>query len=126
MIDVSVGEEGHIVKALVNTGAEITIIQEVESAKARIPMRVLNMRLGGIGGHSTAIVGLSANTVLVLPSGDERIHLFVARGSARTVIERTFISDDGIRLEHSQQQREILSYNVSDSRIFCIHICTPE
>ncbi|MBW0520153.1 hypothetical protein O181_059868 [Austropuccinia psidii MF-1] len=90
-------------------------------------MRALNIRLRGIGGKSTAIVGLSENTVFVLPTGDERrIHFFVARGAVHTVIGRTFLADNGIRLEHSQQQGEILSYKESDQRRLCIPICTPE
>ncbi|MBW0509410.1 hypothetical protein O181_049125 [Austropuccinia psidii MF-1] len=93
MIEVSVGQEGHIVKALVDTGADLSIIPEVESIKARLPMRVLNMRLRGIGGHSTAIVGLSENSPLVLPSGDERrIHFFLASGAVHIVIGRPFLS----------------------------------
>ena len=55
MIEVSVGQEGHIVKALVDTGAELSIIPEVESIKARLPMRVLNMRLRGIDRKSTRL-----------------------------------------------------------------------
>ncbi|MBW0468348.1 hypothetical protein O181_008063 [Austropuccinia psidii MF-1] len=103
MIEVSIGLEGHEVKALVDTGAELSIIPEVESIKAGIPMRALNMRLKGIGGHSTAIVGLSENTLLILPSGDERkINLFVARGAVHTVIWRPFLASNCIRLEHSQ------------------------
>ncbi|MBW0574457.1 hypothetical protein O181_114172 [Austropuccinia psidii MF-1] len=91
MIEVSIGLEGHKVKALVDTGAELSIIPEVESIKAVIPMRELNMKLKGIGGHSTAIVGLSENTLLIFPSRDERkIHLFLARGAVHTVIGRLF------------------------------------
>ncbi|MBW0507373.1 hypothetical protein O181_047088 [Austropuccinia psidii MF-1] len=127
MIEVLVGQEGHIVKALVDTGAELSIIPEVESIKERLPMRLLNMRLRGIGGQSTAIVGLSENTVLVLPSGDERrIHFFVARGAVHTVIGRPFLSNNGIRLENSQQQGESLCYEESYGRSLCIPICTPE
>ncbi|MBW0507588.1 hypothetical protein O181_047303 [Austropuccinia psidii MF-1] len=127
MIEVSVGQEGHIVKALVDTGAELSIIPEVESLKARLPMRVLNMRLRGVGGHRTAIVGLSENTFLVLPSGDERrINFFVARGAVYTVIGRPFLAENGIILEHSQKQGEILRYKESDGRRLCIPICTPE
>ncbi|MBW0537442.1 hypothetical protein O181_077157 [Austropuccinia psidii MF-1] len=127
MIEVSVGQEGHILKALVDTGAELSIIPEVESIKSILPMRVLNMRLRGIGGHSKAIVGLSENTLLVLPSGDERrIHFFVSRGALKTVIGRPFLADNGIRLEHSQQQDQNLSYKESDGRRLCIPICTPE
>ncbi|MBW0568457.1 hypothetical protein O181_108172, partial [Austropuccinia psidii MF-1] len=127
MIEVSVGQEGHIVKSLVDTGAELSIIPEVESIKARLPMRVLNMRLRGIRGHSTAIVGLSRNTIFVLPSGDERrVHFFVARGAVHTVIGRPFLAYNGIILVHSQQKGEILSYKESDGRRLFIPICTPE
>ncbi|MBW0578223.1 hypothetical protein O181_117938 [Austropuccinia psidii MF-1] len=85
------------------------------------------MRLKGIGGHSTAIVGLSENTLLILPSGDERkIHFFVARGAVHTVIGRPFLADNGIRLEHSQTQGEILSFRELDGRRLCIPICLPE
>ncbi|MBW0567765.1 hypothetical protein O181_107480 [Austropuccinia psidii MF-1] len=55
MIEVSVGQEGHIVKALVDTGAELSIIPEVESIKARLLMRVLNMRLRARGAVHTVI-----------------------------------------------------------------------
>ncbi|MBW0484021.1 hypothetical protein O181_023736 [Austropuccinia psidii MF-1] len=80
-------------------------------------MRFLNMRLRGIGGHSTAIVGLSENTVLVLLSGDERrIYFFVARGAVHTVIGRPFLADNAIRLDNPQQQGEILCYEESDGR----------
>ncbi|MBW0557387.1 hypothetical protein O181_097102 [Austropuccinia psidii MF-1] len=127
MIEVSVEQEGHKVKELVDTGAELSIIPEVESIKAIIPMRVLNMRIRCIGGHSTAIVGLTENNVLLLPSGDERrIHFLVARGSVHTVIGRPFLADNGIILEHSQKQGETPSYKESDGRKLCIPICTPE
>ncbi|MBW0527087.1 hypothetical protein O181_066802 [Austropuccinia psidii MF-1] len=126
MSEVSVGQEGHIVKALVDTGSELSIIPEVKSIKARLPMRVLNMRLTGIRSNTTEIVGLSKNNVLVLPSGDERrIHFFVARGAVHTVIGRPFLADNGIRLEHSQYGG-ILSNKESDGRRLCIPICTPE
>ncbi|MBW0546534.1 hypothetical protein O181_086249, partial [Austropuccinia psidii MF-1] len=127
MIEVSIGLEGHKVKALVDTGGELSIIPEVESIKAGIPMRALNMRLKGVGGHSTAIVGLSENTLLILPSGDERkIHFFLARGAVHTVIGRPFLADNGIRLEHSQTQGEILSFGELDGRRLCIPICSPQ
>ncbi|MBW0544666.1 hypothetical protein O181_084381 [Austropuccinia psidii MF-1] len=84
------------------------------------------MRIRGIGGHRTEILD-SENNVLVLPSGDERsIHFFVARGAVHTVIGRPLFADNGIRLENSQQQGEIVSYKESDGRRLCIQICKPE
>ncbi|MBW0505082.1 hypothetical protein O181_044797 [Austropuccinia psidii MF-1] len=90
-------------------------------------MRVLKMRIRVFGGHRTEIVGLSENTVLVLPSGDEKIiHFFVARGAVHTGIGRPFLADSGLRLELSQKQGEIISCKESDGIILCIPICTPE
>ncbi|MBW0466239.1 hypothetical protein O181_005954 [Austropuccinia psidii MF-1] len=100
MIELSVGQEGHKVKALVDTGAELNIVPEVEYIKEGLPMRVLKMRIRGIGLQSTEISGLSESTVLVLPSGDDRkIHFFLARGAVYQVIRRSFLASNGIRLE---------------------------
>ncbi|MBW0519803.1 hypothetical protein O181_059518 [Austropuccinia psidii MF-1] len=127
MIKLSIGLEGHKVKSLLDTSAELSVITEVESIKAGIPMRALNMRLKGIGGHSTAIVSLSENNLLVLPSGDGRkIYFFVARGAVHTVIGRPFLAVNGIRLEHSKTQGEILIFRELDGRRLCIPKCSPE
>ncbi|MBW0506180.1 hypothetical protein O181_045895 [Austropuccinia psidii MF-1] len=90
-------------------------------------MRTLDRKLRGIGGHSTAIVGSAENAPIILPSGGERrIHFFVARGAVHTVVGRPFLAHNGIRLDHSQDQGEILSYKEPDGRRFCIPICSPE
>ncbi|MBW0524772.1 hypothetical protein O181_064487 [Austropuccinia psidii MF-1] len=90
-------------------------------------MRTLDIKLREIGVHSTAIVGLSENTHIILPSGDERrIQFFVSRGEVHTVIGRPFFEDNGTRLENSQDQGEILNYKEPDGRRFCIPICSPE
>ncbi|MBW0560957.1 hypothetical protein O181_100672 [Austropuccinia psidii MF-1] len=127
MMDVAIGQEGYKLKSLGDTGAELNIIPEIESIKAKLTMRALNMCLKGIGCHSTAVVGLAENTLLVLPLGEERkIHFFVARGAVHTVIGRPFLADNGIELENSQDQGEILSYKESDGKRLCIPICSPE
>ncbi|MBW0522259.1 hypothetical protein O181_061974 [Austropuccinia psidii MF-1] len=90
-------------------------------------MRAFNLCLKGIGGHSTAVVLLSENALLVLPSGEEgKIHFFVGRGAVHTLIRRPFLADNRIRLEHSQDQGEILGYRESDGKRLCIPICSPE
>ncbi|MBW0587470.1 hypothetical protein O181_127185 [Austropuccinia psidii MF-1] len=43
-----------------------------------------------------------------------------------TVVGRPFLSDNGIRLENSQDQGENPSYKEADGRRFCIPICSPE
>ncbi|MBW0500024.1 hypothetical protein O181_039739 [Austropuccinia psidii MF-1] len=44
----------------------------------------------------------------------------------QTIVGRPFLADNGIRLDHSQDQGEILSYKEPDGRRFCIPICSPE
>ncbi|MBW0542490.1 hypothetical protein O181_082205 [Austropuccinia psidii MF-1] len=127
MLDILIGQKEYTVKALVDNGAELTIIAENGSIKGGLSMRTLDMKLRGIGGHSTAIVVLAENTPIILPSGDERkIHFFVARGAVHTIVGRPFLDDNGIRLGNSQDQGEILSYKEPDGRRFCIPICSPE
>ncbi|MBW0468448.1 hypothetical protein O181_008163 [Austropuccinia psidii MF-1] len=127
MMDVEIGQEGYKMKALVDTGAELNIIPEIESNKAKLTMRALNMHLKGIEGHSTKAVVLSEITLLILPSGEERkIQFFAARGAFNTLISRPFLADNVIILEHCHNQGEILSYSQSDSKRLCIPIFSPE
>ncbi|MBW0539001.1 hypothetical protein O181_078716 [Austropuccinia psidii MF-1] len=127
MMEILIGQKEETFKDLVDTRAELNIIPENESLKAGLPMRTLDMKPRGIGGHSTAIVGLAENTPLILASGDEqRIHFFVARGAVHTVVGRNFLAVNGIRLDHSQDQGEILSYKEPDGRRFCIPICSSQ
>ncbi|MBW0557316.1 hypothetical protein O181_097031 [Austropuccinia psidii MF-1] len=85
------------------------------------------MRLKGIGGHSTAVVGLAENTLFVVQFGEERkIHFFVSRGTVHTLMGRPFLAYNGIRVEHSEDQGEIWSYRESDGNRLCIPICSAE
>ncbi|MBW0540084.1 hypothetical protein O181_079799 [Austropuccinia psidii MF-1] len=127
MMEILIGQKEYTVNALLDTGAESNIIPENESIKEGSDMGNLDMKLRGIEGHSTAIVGLAENTPIILPSGDERrIHFFVARGAVHTVVGRPFLADNGIRLDHSQDQGEILKFEEPDGRRFFIPIRSPE
>ncbi|MBW0561628.1 hypothetical protein O181_101343 [Austropuccinia psidii MF-1] len=126
-MQVYLGEEGHEIMALVDTGSELNIIPEDSAIKAGLTTRCLNMNLRGIGGHCTSIVGLAEFTPITLVTGEERnIHLFVARGAVHTVLGRPFLADNNIRLDFSQQKGEIFSYIEPDGRRLCLPICLPQ
>ncbi|MBW0573564.1 hypothetical protein O181_113279 [Austropuccinia psidii MF-1] len=109
-MQVYLGEEGHEIMELVDMGSELNIIPEDSEIKAGLTTRCLNMDLRGIGGHCTSIVGLEEFTPITLVTGKERnIHLFVARGAVHTVLGRSFLADNSIRLDFSQQKGEIFS-----------------
>ncbi|MBW0548790.1 hypothetical protein O181_088505 [Austropuccinia psidii MF-1] len=124
---VYLGEEGHEIMALVDTGSELNIIPEDSEIKAGLTTRCLNMNLRGIGGHCTSILGLAEFTPITLVTGEERnIHLFVARGAVHTILGTAFFADNNIRLDFSQQKGEIFSYIESDGRRLCVPICSPQ
>ncbi|MBW0571627.1 hypothetical protein O181_111342 [Austropuccinia psidii MF-1] len=126
-MQVYLGEEGHEMMALVDTGSQLNIIPELSAIKAGLTTRCLNMNLRGIGGHCTSIVGLAEFTPITLVTGEERdIHLFVARGEVHTVLGRPFLADNNIKLDFSQQKGEIFSNIEPDGRRLCLPICSPQ
>ncbi|MBW0555799.1 hypothetical protein O181_095514 [Austropuccinia psidii MF-1] len=126
-MQVYLGEEGHEIMALVDTGSELNMIPEDSAIKAGLTTRCLDMNLTVIGGLCTSIVGLAEFTPITLVTGEERnIHLFVAREAVHTVLGRPFLADNNIRLDFSQQKGEIFSYIEPDGRILCLPICSPQ
>ncbi|MBW0555869.1 hypothetical protein O181_095584 [Austropuccinia psidii MF-1] len=69
-MQVWVGEEGHEIMALVDTGSELNIIPADLAIKAGLTTRCLNMYSRGIGGHCTLIVGLAEFTPITLATGE--------------------------------------------------------
>ncbi|MBW0554478.1 hypothetical protein O181_094193 [Austropuccinia psidii MF-1] len=65
-MQVYLGEEGHEIMALVDTGSKLNIIPEDSEIKAGLTKRCLNMNLRQIGGHCTSIVGLAEFTPIAL------------------------------------------------------------
>ncbi|MBW0477676.1 hypothetical protein O181_017391 [Austropuccinia psidii MF-1] len=123
---VFVGKEECPVMALVDTGSELNLITEDATLKPSLANRKLNIYLRGIGGHKTSLIGLSEFTPVGLASGKERaIYLFTAKGEIHTVLGRPFLADRNTRLDFSQKQGEVFSYQESDGRRLCMPICKP-
>ncbi|MBW0532538.1 hypothetical protein O181_072253 [Austropuccinia psidii MF-1] len=84
------------------------------------------MNLRGIGGHTTSLIRLAEFAQVLLPSGEEiEIHFFISKGEVHTVLGRPFLEDNNIRLDFSQKEGEIFSYQQADGRILCMPICKP-
>ncbi|MBW0527255.1 hypothetical protein O181_066970 [Austropuccinia psidii MF-1] len=125
-MQVFVGKEEYPVMILVDTGSELNILTEDAAIKASLPNRRLNRNLRGIGGHTTSLIGLSEFTQVLLPSGEAKeIHFFSAKGAVHTVLGRPFMAYNNVRLEFSQKQGEIFSYQEADDRRLCMSICKP-
>ncbi|MBW0543390.1 hypothetical protein O181_083105 [Austropuccinia psidii MF-1] len=65
-MEILIGKEEYPIKALVETGSELNIAEEIE-IKASLTTRNLNMNLRGIGGHTTSLVALLEFTPIILP-----------------------------------------------------------
>ncbi|MBW0464687.1 hypothetical protein O181_004402 [Austropuccinia psidii MF-1] len=99
-MQVYLGEEGHQIMELVDTGSESNIIPKDSEIKAGLTKRLLNMNIRGIGVHCSSIVGLEEFTPIPLVTGEERnIQLFVGEGEVHTVLGRPFLADNKSILE---------------------------
>ncbi|MBW0465912.1 hypothetical protein O181_005627 [Austropuccinia psidii MF-1] len=88
-MEIFIGKEEYPIRVLVDTGEELNIIPEEIEIKASLTPRNLNMKLGGIGGHTTLLVALSEFTPIILTPGEEtQIHFFIGKGSVHTVLVR--------------------------------------
>ncbi|MBW0475315.1 hypothetical protein O181_015030 [Austropuccinia psidii MF-1] len=102
------------------------MITEYAEIKSSIPNRILNINLRGIGGHTTALIGIAESTQVPLPSGEEKeINFFISNGEVHTVLRRCLLAEDNVTLKFSQKKGEILTYQEADGRILCKPICKP-
>ncbi|MBW0521006.1 hypothetical protein O181_060721 [Austropuccinia psidii MF-1] len=123
-MEIFIGNEEYLIKALVNTGAELNIIPEEIAIKASLTTRNITVNLRGIGGHTTSLVALSEFPANILASGEEtQIHFFIAKGSFHELLGRHFLAHNNVRLGFSHKQGEILSYQEPYGRRLCMPIC---
>ncbi|MBW0570626.1 hypothetical protein O181_110341 [Austropuccinia psidii MF-1] len=114
-MEIFIRKEEYSIRELVDIGAELKIKPEEIAIKSSLTTRKLNMKLRGIGGHTTSLVALSEFTPIILASGEEtQIQFFIAKGSVHKVLQRLFLANNNIRLEFSHKQGEILSYQEPD------------
>ncbi|MBW0583485.1 hypothetical protein O181_123200 [Austropuccinia psidii MF-1] len=126
-MEVFIGREEYPTMALVDTGSEINIIPEEIAIQASLTSRKLNINLRGIGGHTTSLVGLSEFTPITMITGEEKeIHLFIAKGAVHTILGKTFLADNNVKLEFSHKQGEIFSYPEQYGCQLCLPICTSQ
>ncbi|KAA1064374.1 hypothetical protein PGTUg99_020955 [Puccinia graminis f. sp. tritici] len=124
MVDMTINKRK--IRTLVDTGAEMNIIPDSLADQLGLLTTEIFMRLKGIGGHFTPIIGIAENIpVSVFPGHIHLANFFMVKGSVHTVIGRPFLADHNIRLELSSQKGEVLSFLDTDQRRLCIPICLP-
>ncbi|MBW0521641.1 hypothetical protein O181_061356 [Austropuccinia psidii MF-1] len=125
-MQVFAGKEECPVMELADTGSELNLITEDAEMKASLPKRKLKINLRGVGGHTRSLIGLDEFTQVLLPSGEVKvINFFISKGAVHIVLGRPFLENNNIRLDSSQKQQEISSYQESDGRRFCMRIFKP-
>ncbi|KAI7953396.1 hypothetical protein MJO28_005943 [Puccinia striiformis f. sp. tritici] len=124
MVDMTVNKIK--IRTLVDTGAKMNIIPDTIANQLGLVTTELFMRLKGIGGHFTPIIGLAENVpISVFPGYIHLANFFIVKGSVHTVLGRPFPADHNVRLELSNQKGEVLSFQDTDNRRLCIPICLP-
>ncbi|KAI7954064.1 hypothetical protein MJO28_006611 [Puccinia striiformis f. sp. tritici] len=124
MVDMTVNKIK--IRTLVDTGAEMNIIPDTIANQLGLVTTELFMRLKGIGGHFTPIIGLAENVpISVFPGYIHLANFFIVKGSVHTVLGQPFLADHNVRLELSNQKGEVLSFQDTDNRRLCIPICLP-
>ncbi|MBW0554971.1 hypothetical protein O181_094686 [Austropuccinia psidii MF-1] len=124
-MEVFVGKEVYPVMAVVDTESELNIITEDAEIKASLPNRKLNINLRGIGVHTTSLIGLAEFTQVLLLYGEENNSFIHCQGSSTYCPWKALLASNNVRLDFSQQQGEIFSYQEADGRRSCMLICKP-
>ncbi|PLW48063.1 hypothetical protein PCASD_03601 [Puccinia coronata f. sp. avenae] len=92
MVDMTINDRK--IRTLVDTGAEMNIIPEELANQLGFVTTEIFMRLRGIGGHFTPIVGLAENVdVSIFPGHKNLANFFIVKGSVHTVLGRPFLAD---------------------------------
>ncbi|MBW0495218.1 hypothetical protein O181_034933 [Austropuccinia psidii MF-1] len=126
-MEIFIGKEEYLIRALVDTGSELNIIPEYIEIKSSLTTRKLNMNLRVIGGHTISLVALLEFTPIVLASGEEtQKNFLIEKGAVHTVPGRSFLEDNKVRFQFSYTQGEILRHKEPDGRILCMPICKPQ
>ncbi|PLW09651.1 hypothetical protein PCASD_23515 [Puccinia coronata f. sp. avenae] len=124
MVDMTINDRK--IRTLVDTGAKMNIIPEELANQLGFVTTKIFMRLRGIGGHFTPIVGLAENVnVSIFPGHKNLANFFIVKGSVHTVLGRPFLANHNVRLELSNEKGEVLSFQDPLGKRLCIPICLP-
>ncbi|MBW0469092.1 hypothetical protein O181_008807 [Austropuccinia psidii MF-1] len=85
------------------------------------------VNLRELGGHTTSLVGISEFTPITKITEEEKeVHLFIAKRAVHTLLGRSFLADNNVKLKFSHKQGEIFSYLQQDGGQLCLPICNPQ
>jgi hypothetical protein len=75
-VDVTIN--GRKVKALVDSGSELNIMPEDQAIKLQLPTKEVHMRITGIGGHTSPVVGLAEEVPLhINTQNNKHVNFFI-------------------------------------------------
>ncbi|CAH7676911.1 hypothetical protein PPACK8108_LOCUS12020, partial [Phakopsora pachyrhizi] len=125
ILEVTVGK--HRTKGLVDSGSMINVIPEELARKWGLAMVGSEMKLRGVGGHLTSLVGV----VEGCPGGfkgkmeSTGVTFCVAKGVKHLILGRPFLMDLEARLEYGDTG-EVMSYVMGDGRWLKLPLYVPE
>lgn len=124
-LEVTVGK--HRTKGLVDSGSMINVIPEELARKWGLAMVGSEMKLRGVGGHLTSLVGVVEGCPVGFKGKLEKtgVTFCVAKGVKHLILGRPFLMDFEARLEYGET-REVMSYVMGDGRWLKLPLYVPE
>ncbi|KAI8455098.1 hypothetical protein BY996DRAFT_6465094 [Phakopsora pachyrhizi] len=119
--------EKHRTKGLVDSGSMINVIPEELARKWGLAMVGSEMKLRGVGGHLTSLVGVVEGCPFGFKGKMEitGVTFCVAKGVKHLILGRPFLMDLEARLEYGETE-EVMSYVMGDGRWLKLPLYVPE
>ncbi|CAH7674174.1 hypothetical protein PPACK8108_LOCUS9085, partial [Phakopsora pachyrhizi] len=104
-----------------------TEVQESDEAlELGIPVVSLFMKLRGIGGHTSDIVGVAENTPVTIAGHERKAHFFIAKGAVHVCLGRPFLVDYTVGSNFFPGKGEIFSFEDEEGKSICFPICNSK
>ena len=109
---------------LVDSASQINLVSTLDAHKWGLTFKNHKAKLGGIGGHATALVGIAEGVEIVVGGISSSTHFFVADGPVKPLLGRPFLFGREAKLHYVEGKGEILALKGSDGEYTIIPICS--
>ena len=123
---VSVDIQGQHVKPLVDSGSQINLLSLKFASDWGIGFRQHKASLGGIGGHSTELVGIAEDVSVKVAGIVSKTHFFVADGPVQTVLGRPYLFGREAKLLYVDCKGEMLALKDEGGEYIMVPLCSVQ
>jgi hypothetical protein len=115
---------GETFEALLDTGSMVNIIPEELAHHLGLVITEKPMKLKGIGGHHTGIIGIAERVEVLVGRVNKLVHFWVARGGVQFIVGKPFLMDMSATIKYNGPREESLSI-VEKGQTYLVPILLP-